>query len=326
MVPNRFSFDAVATLPHISAVDVVRMRDALMFEGPISEHDARILMAIEASDVPKHVSWKGYFLDALLEYALHSAAPDGYLTADNADWLLREAAPVGRIQTANMFELLSCLLSSARWAPNRLASALLDEVYCAIASGDGPLRMDRDTPPGVMTERDVEIVRRILYASGLSIPRAIDKAEAAGILAIDAACAQAPLLTTWADLFCKAMYDAAMSASGHAGPSREVLLSYGELGLTSAGLVDLLAQRATLYKPQTVEDAAIASLERQRLEIVTGDGIEPCTPRWFCAVFGYERPGTPAFALLFEALSRTPALLAPELRDFLSPDAKVQAA
>ena len=318
-----FSYDAVAAQPHISDLDVVRMRDAFTFDGPITEHEARVLMLIEQAHSAKPISWKGFFLDAMLEYAIHTATPDGYLTADNADWLLREAAPAGRILTANMFELLSALLSSARWAPQRLVSALMDEVYCAIASGNGPLRHSGDVPPGIMTERDVEITRRILYASGLGIPRSIDKAEVAGLLAIDAACAEAPLLTSWADLFCKAMYDAAMSASGHSGPSRERTLAYIEPGIAPASLIDTLAARSSLYLQLTAEERSIAALERQRLEIVTGDDVEPCTAEWFCHAFAFERPGTPAYAILFEALSRQPGSLDPAIRAFLSLDCAV---
>ena len=179
--------DRLLAKSEISPVDVVRLRDALAHEGPVSEAEAEALLSIELSSMPKAGIWKALFIDAMTAFAIHDSPPDGYLTADKADWLLRIAAPQGRILTPTLFELLTTILQIARWAPQRLVSALLDEVYCAVASGDGPLRAGRPSSRNVVTERDVEVIRRILYAAGKSDVRAITHAESSGLIAVDMA-------------------------------------------------------------------------------------------------------------------------------------------
>jgi len=221
--------DLLLSKPEISAVDVVRLRDGLSYDGPVTEHEAHALLTLELSDIPKAGIWKAFFLDAMTAFAIHDQAPDGYLTADKADWLLRIAAPQGRILSSTLFELLTTILSTARWAPQRLVSALLDEVYCAVASGNGPLRSGRyaSIPRGVVTEHDTEVVRRILYAAGKSDVRAITHAEASGLIAIDMAGARGAVDPAWTDLFCRALLDANLAASNRAGPPREFFLSPG---------------------------------------------------------------------------------------------------
>ena len=161
----------------ISALDVVRLTDALTFEGAITEDEARALFAIEFAASEKHPSWKGFFIDAIAEYAIHHCEPHGYLTAHKSDWVLRQAAPAGRILTRNSLALVTTLVAMARWVPERLISALFDEVYCAIAANDGPMRDGIEAAPGSITQRDCDVVRHILYSAGTSGHRSITRCD-----------------------------------------------------------------------------------------------------------------------------------------------------
>ena len=317
MAFSTLDVDGLLAKSEISALDVVRLRDALTHEGPVSEAEARALLTIELSPVAKALTWKALFLDAMTAFAIHDSPPDGYLTADKADWLLRIAAPQGRILSGNIFELLTTILAAARWAPQRLVSALLDEVYCAVASGDGPLREGVTVAPGVITERDTEVVRRILYSAGKSDVRSITRGEAAGLIAVDTACAGSTVHPAWVDLFCKAMFDAAMVASHRTGLVREMFLSPGPQSSDPAQARVHLSRIAKHYRPQTQEDLAVAALERQRLAIVTGDEVEVCTADWLGAVFVRDKSGSSARVVLMGLLAEERANLDPRLRPVL---------
>lgn len=326
MAFDAFSLDALRQAQHITAVHVVRLRDALTHEGPVREAEARALFDLEQSPAPKHPSWKSFFIDAIVAYAVHDAPPDGYLTADKADWLIRAAAPEGRILSGTMFELLTGIVAAARWSPERLVAAFLDEMYCAVACGDGPLREGAPVASGAITARDVELIRRILYAAGGCAVRAITRCEAAGLLAIDAACAHATANPAWIDLFTKAVGDAAMAASGYDGPEREVFLA-PDHGLTDPGAAIAALRRGfAQYRPQTVEDLAIAALERQRLEIVTGDTVEPCTGEWLAAALSRDHSTTPARSILMAGLAEQQRLLHPALQDLMVRERSIRAA
>ncbi|MEQ1695613.1 MAG: hypothetical protein ABL901_07205 [Hyphomicrobiaceae bacterium] len=301
MAFHALGLDTLAHKGTITAVDVVRLHDALTFDGPVTEQEARELFAIELSSCEKHASWKGVFIDALTEFAIHHTAPHGYLTALKADWMLRLAAPEGRVLSANTFALLQTLLSLARWAPERLISTLLDEVYCAVAAGDGPLRHGQAVAIGTITGRDCDVIRHILYSAGTCGQGSITRVEAEGLFAINSVITAGDPLSGWSELFGKAIGDCLLSVSGHTGPVREVFLC-PDHGSTSAvaGLVTGFGR----YHRQSNEDRAIAALERQRVSIITGDDIRPITAGWLAGALErhHQRPSV-AVAALMEALS-----------------------
>ncbi len=287
----------------VTALDVIRLRDALTFEDGVTLSEAQALFDIELSPVKKHVSWKGVFIDAIAEHAIDNTEPYGYLTALKVDWLLRQAAPRGRILSRNCFELLVALTGLARWVPERLVSALLDEVYCAVAAGDGPLRQDGRLAPGTITERDSEVVRHILYMASTGSQGGITRGEAEGLLAIDSIVACSAPVAGWTELLAKTIGDAVLASTGKVGPIREVFLAPDCTGTDKPSLLAALHRGFARYGFQTNEDRAIASLERQRVSIITGDDIRLATATWLeHALAGqHERPSV-ALALMMESL------------------------
>lgn len=301
MAFHSVSLHDLAQKAFMSAVDIVRLHDALTFDGPVTEDEARALFAIEVSGLEKHASWKGFFIDALTEFAIHQTAPQGYLTALKADWLLRLAAPEGRILPGNSFALLQALMSLARWVPERLTSTLLDEVYCAVAAGDGPLRQGYAVPAGTITERDCDIVRHILYSAGSCGQGSITRVEAEGLLAINSVVSNEDPLVAWMDLFGKAIGDAMLNVSGQTGPVREVFLSPGH-GDTAA-VLDSARVGFTRYRLQSREDRLIAALERQRVAIITGDDVRPITAEWLAGALNrHHQPRSAAVEVLIHAI------------------------
>ena len=326
MAFQAFSLAELASQPCISALDVVRLQDALAFDGPVTLDEAQALFEIEFAPVQKHPSWKGLFIDAIAEHTIHDTAPHGYLTALKADWLLRQIAPQGRILTRNSFELLTTLLGLARWVPERLVAALLDEVYCAVAASNGPLREGTSLPPGTLTERDTDVVRHILYTAGSSGHGAITRVEAEGLLAIDAIVASSQPVAGWSELLAKAIGDAVLTASGHTGPIREVFLS-PEGSPEPGKLINTLRLGFARYHPQTCEDRAIASLERQRVSIITGDEVRPATASWLIeALRGQQERPSVALSMLFVSLAEHRCSLDPSLQHLVIAERDVRAA
>jgi len=297
------TLDQLSAKSSISAVDVVRLQDALTFDGPKTEREALALFAIELSGSTKHPSWKGLFIDAIADFTIHQTEPYGYLTALKSDWVLRAAAPRGRVLTPTLFALLEALLSMARWVPERLIAALLDEVYCAVAAGDGPLRDRRCMPSGTITQLDCDVVRHVLYCAGSGGNIGIGRVEAEGLLAINAVIAQGSAPAEWVELFCKAIGDAALSVSGYGGPVREVFLARDPAdGPTSAAAS--IAKGFGRYRLHAPEDRAIAALERQRISIVTGDEVRPVTAEWLAAALErHHQPPSVSVATLKDALA-----------------------
>ena len=150
---------------------------------------------------------------------------EGYLTAENAAWLIRRIAKDGQIESKTELELLLNVLDKARWVPQSLVRFALDQVKDAIINGAGPLRSGKPRGPTVVIEADVDLLRRILYSFGGDGNLAVTQAEAEVLFDIDAATAEADNHPAWSDLFVKAIANCVMAASGYAPPPREVALA-----------------------------------------------------------------------------------------------------
>ena len=92
-------------------------------------------------------------------------------------------------------------------------------------NGAGPLRSGKLLEPGVVTEADVDLLRRIIYSFGGDGNMAVTQPEAEILFDIDEATADADNHPAWGDLFVKAIANCVMAASGYAPPPREEALA-----------------------------------------------------------------------------------------------------
>ncbi len=131
---------------------------------------------------------------------------------------------------------------------------------------------------GTIRAAEIDLIRRILTAFGGEGAIAITRGEAEALFEIDEALAASALNPAWTDLFAKAIGNAMMAAAGYAVPSREEALRAATS--TDAADDDLsagtltascLCSLRTLYHEQSQEERGLTRLERQRIEIITGE-------------------------------------------------------
>src|SRR5262249_23450298 len=140
--------------------------------------------------------------------------PRGYLTAANAAWLIGRVSKDGKIRTKTELELVLNVLDKTRWAPASLSKFALEQVKHAVVAGDGPLRQGKPLARGAISEAEVDLLRRVLYAFGGDGHVAVTRAEADVLFDIDEAVSASPPNPVWTDLFVKAVANVMMSASG----------------------------------------------------------------------------------------------------------------
>lgn len=159
----------------------------------------------------------------------------------------------------------------------------LDQVKTAVCDGNGPLRAGTQLQPGVVTDDDVELIRRVLYAFGGDGNIAITRKEAEILFEINDRITNSEENSAFTELFIKAISSCVMGASGYSIPSRQEMLrreawleSRGDLSLgnmLSQAFQGGFAGIFALYQEQTAEQRALARLEQQRLEIITNQEI-----------------------------------------------------
>lgn len=305
------SIDEICARGSVKDADVQRLRKLIFTDGAVSEAEARALLRINDACKVQDASWPDFLIEAVTDYLVNDAEPQGYLTAANAAWLIEIISRDGKVQSKTELELLVSLLDRARWSPESLARFALDQVRSAVVSGEGPLRSGLDLKAGEISEGEIELLRRILYAFGGDGNIAITRAEAEVLFEINDAVSNGPLNPAFTDLFVKAIANAVMAGSGYAVPSREEALrrevwleSRGDLSI--GAVVEAMAKGGLggLYASQTSEERALARLERQRIEIITNEEVTQGETGWLADRLGRDGKLTPAESALIAFLKR----------------------
>jgi hypothetical protein len=294
------SMDEIRHRGSIRDGDVVRLRAAYDEAAAITASDAEALFALHAATPVQDPTWSPFFIEAITDYIVNQAPPEGYVVAENTLWLREQISTFGRVETSTELSLLVHVLETARWTPPSLAAFALDQIRHAVETGAGPLRSGRSIPTGTITEEEVELAGRIIRAFGGDTSIAVTRAEADALIAINRAIMPGRSSPAWSTLLVRTVGSAVLAATGHAvEPRRELIdavasaeggvelaelfLGGGNVRHTSGPATPAESGALHVWRTariQTSEERALTRLERQRLEIVTNEVIEEASDSW----------------------------------------------
>lgn len=308
----------------IKDVDVLRLRSTYHCDGIITEQEAETLLRLNAECLIQDPSWPDFFIEALTDYVVEQALPEGYITAEGGRWLMDRIVRDGIVARKTELDLIINVLDKSRWSPVSLARCALRQVKRAVVDGDGPLRAGEMSERGRISEPEVELVRRILYAFGGDGNVAVTRDEAEVLFDINDAIADPEANPAWTDLFVKAVANVVMAASGQAVPTREEALrrdawfmERGELSpatLLTALVSSSLDAVRNAYQEQSPEERALARLEHQRIEIITNEVITQAEAAWLVNRIGRDGRLTPNEAALVAYLKKESPNIHPDLQ------------
>ncbi|RVD61889.1 hypothetical protein EN828_17185 [Mesorhizobium sp. M2D.F.Ca.ET.185.01.1.1] len=210
----------------ISAEDVAMLRREVFADGVVSRGEAEALFALDQSARDKCGEWAPFFVEAVTDYIVHQERPEGYISQENAGWLVRTISRDGMVDSRTELELLVHVLEEAKSSPNELSAYALEQVAHAVIDGRGPLMLGGELVPGLIARAEVDLLRRILYAYGGDGNIAISKAEAEVLFRINDRTAAADNDPSWNDLFVKAIANYVMCSAGYEPPTREAALRH----------------------------------------------------------------------------------------------------
>lgn len=304
--------------------DVAQFRRVVFEDGIVSPEEAECLFKLNDAIGAKDPQWSDFFVEALTDYLVFQERPHGYLTSANASWLIERISRDGLVETKTELELLVNVLEKARWSPVSLVKFALEQVKTAVISGNGPLRQGKAVKAGIITDGEVDLLRRMLYGFGGDGSVAVTRDEADILFDIDEAVADATPNAIWTDLFVKAVANVIMSSSGYAVPTREEALRQ-EASLQSpeqqtsvlAFLLSMVQSNLSTiqdaYHDQTSEERALARLEHQRIEIITNETITEAEAGWLAARLGRDGRLSPSEIALVSYLKRQSPKIHPAL-------------
>lgn len=310
----------------IGLSDILLLRRVFYDDGIISADEAEILFALNNACKTYHPEWPEFFVEALTDYIVYQEAPRGYITADNGHWLIDRVSRDGKIDTKTELELIVNVLDKARWAPVSLVKFALEQVKRAVVDGAGPLREGKALQAGTISEGEVDLLRRMLYAFAGDGNVAVTRAEADVLFDIDEAISAAPPNPAWTDLFVKAIANVMMAASGYSVPSREEALRQeatleepeAQTSVLAALLSMVQSNLASVqdaYHDQTAEERALARLEHQRIEIITHEEITEVEATWLVSRLGRDGRLSPSEKALVSYLNQESPRIHPVLTE-----------
>ena len=284
----------------IAAEDVAMLRHEVFGDGVVTRGEAEALFALDATARDKCQEWPPFFIEAVTDYIVHQEKPSGYISQDNADWLIRTISRDGMVDSRTELELLVHVLEEARSSPDQLCVHALEQVAHAVVDGKGPLMLGGELVPGLIARAEVELLRRILHAHGGDGNIAITRAEAEVLFKINERTAQANNDPSWNDLFVKAIANFVMCSAGYEAPTRDVALRRGsffdqsdpEIGSVFgrmvsarlAGIMEAYRSPGDIEAEWESKNRAAAALARRAETIDAGEA------KWLAEHIGGNRP------------------------------------
>lgn len=168
---------AFADRKPIKAEELGALRREVWGDGSVSAPEAEKLFDMNRVVQPSSL-WTEFFVEAICEFMLSQGEPRGYVTEDEATWLLRRVNRQGRLETHSELELIVKLLERAEYAPSSLRRFALGAIERTVLSGEGPTREGKPTGKPHVDDAEAAMIRRLIFAPASDGPAKVSAAEA----------------------------------------------------------------------------------------------------------------------------------------------------
>lgn len=185
----------------IAAEDILALRRTGWADGAMAPEEAEALFDLNDTLAEPTAEWSDFFVEAIGEFVVNGAAPRGYVSQQNADWLIARIDRDGSLRSMTELELLVRVLERGVNAPDRLKSYALDQIEQAVLTGSGPTRDGGRLEAGCVSEAEAVLLRRILFAPAGDAPAAVSCGEAELLFRIKDATLGAPNAPEWKRMF-----------------------------------------------------------------------------------------------------------------------------
>lgn len=211
---------ASTALASVDRVEARDLRQAIYGEGDPDRADVEKLITLgraEGSDE----EFAQLLAEVAVDVFVHQADPSGYITDDDANWLIEKLGADGGLACAAEFAMLKRLIGRAVSVPPQLTAFAVREVEKAILTGrrDGFGGVDHE--PGVVTPDDVEALRSLVFAPTRGHALHVDSETAQALFDIAHATATADNAPEFPDFFAKAVGNYLLGVEFVGAPDRE---------------------------------------------------------------------------------------------------------
>jgi hypothetical protein len=210
----------LADTRRITPEDVLHLRRTVFGDGFVSRADADAIFAMDHAPVEKCREWVTFFVEAITDHIIHQVQPLGYISVENAEWLIDKIGHDGHLESLGEIELLVRVMAKAKYVPDILSAFVFAEIARAVVEGEGPLARHGKLTRGMIGEAEVELIREVLFAYGSERNIAVSRFEAEMLFDLNDRTAAAENHPAWRELFVKSVANYLMSEASYNVPSR----------------------------------------------------------------------------------------------------------
>ncbi|MDK2757436.1 hypothetical protein [Blastomonas fulva] len=282
--------------------ETLALRRAVWPDGKISAQEAGILFALNRVSSAPSREWVDFFVEAITAYLVEQADPRGYVSDENAAWLMQAIDQDGKVDTLAELELVVKVIERAENVPDSLKAYALDQIRHAVLHGQGPTRCGDALQPGSIGTAEVRLLRRVLYAAGGAAPAHINRAEAELLFEIKDATLAGQNAPEWQTLFVQALSLHLMTNQRFRALTRQdAQRLHAFMADTSAGIGSFFGRMAGSLADRTPLGAA--SSPAAEPEPAPEDGLTASEQDWLQAMVGGDGKLDPLERALLKALA-----------------------
>ena len=201
--------DGILARGVVRADDVLALRREVFGEITVTPAEVEALFRIDEGTEKRVGEWRAFFLEAMTDWLVRQQEPSGYITQEQADWLVARIKADGRVRDGTELELVVRALELADEAPASLSAFGLSLVTRAVVENDGVISAD-----------EVQRMRRLVFALSGPGRMAVTREEAGALFDLNDATRGRDNDPSWTDFFMRAVANAVTAAAGWAPPSR----------------------------------------------------------------------------------------------------------
>lgn len=185
----------------ISADEILALRRAAWPDGKIDPEEAEAIFILNDQISSPTLEWSDFFVEALVEFIVNATEPRGYVSDENARWLMERIEHDAKVCSLTELELVVSVLGKAQSTPEALRVFALELLEQAVLTGAGPTRAKGHLQPGCLTAIECALIRRAIFATGSDRPAAVSLREAELLFRLKDATLDAANAPEWERLF-----------------------------------------------------------------------------------------------------------------------------
>jgi hypothetical protein len=188
----------------IDASHAMQLRRMIYSKGNVTKHDAEVLFKLDRACSKKDPAFAALFVEALTDYFVWQTEPKGYVTAEQAKYLIENVTFDGHVSVKTELELVLNVVHWARQVPEELTMLVLDAVRESVMlSRESVFGANR--PQCAIGAGDVAILSKAVHAPAGDGSLLITRREADMLFALNDATEAGHNDPAWTDFFVRAI-------------------------------------------------------------------------------------------------------------------------